>query len=168
MIGPNGSSLPSDHAARLSLNNEAHARPPEELSTRARISYIVLFGELDNRALESLCAQFGVGPPAEAASHFSADMGPFRLKWERHTEFTRYWFFVSAKGSADLFEQTALASVPVDWLDTLGGEVLVASHVELLPQPRTKLNREQAGAGPLRRERSGWIGSGRWTGAGLY
>lgn len=143
MIGADGQSLPEDHPARLSLNNEVHARPPEALPQRARISYIVLFGELELGPLYDLCVQFGVQPPAEGVNHFSADMGPFRLKWERHTEFTRYWFFVQTSSNRDLFGHTALESVPKEWLSTLAGQVLVASHVELLPLARTKLDEEQ-------------------------
>ena len=138
MIGKNGTYLPSDHPARLSLNNEIHARPPEALPRRARITYLVLFGVLDMAPLRDICTRFGIEPPADSANHFSADMGPFRLKWERHTEFTRYWFLVPAKGSTRLFEETALASVPQDWLKSLSGEVLVANHVELLPQPAAR------------------------------
>jgi uncharacterized membrane-anchored protein len=146
MIGAEGQALPKDHPARLSLNNEVHARPPEALPPRARVSYIVLFGELDMGPLYDLCVRFGVQPPAEGANHFSTDMGPFRLKWERHTEFTRYWFFVQTDANRDLFAKTALESVPQDWLKTLAGEVLVASHAELLPLTRAKLDEEKLAA----------------------
>jgi uncharacterized membrane-anchored protein len=95
--------------------------------------------------LEDLCERFAIQPPASGATHFSADMGPFRLKWERHTEFTRYWFLVPAKGRTGLFTETALVSVPQDWLKTLAGEVLVASHVEVVPIPKTKVNVDKLG-----------------------
>ena len=138
MTGISGQNLPGDHPARMALNNEVHARPPEALSPRMRISYIVLFGELDMGPLRELCTRYGVVAPGGEVNHFSADLGPFRLKWERHTEFTRYWFLVPAAGSARLFERTALEAVPADWMASLKGEVLVASHVELMPAPRAK------------------------------
>lgn len=143
MIGRDGHALPADHVARLPLNNEVHARPPEALPKRARLTYLVLFGELDMAPLADLCERFGVAPPAQGSNHFSVDLGPFRLKWERHTEFTRYWFIVPASGVADLFDITALEAVPKDWLQTLAGEVLVANHVEMLPLPGTKPDEEQ-------------------------
>ena len=143
MIGRDGHALPADHVARLPLNNEVHARPPEALPRRARLTYLVLFGELDMAPLVDLCERFGVAPPAQGSNHFSADLGPFRLKWELHTEFTRYWFFVPAKGVADLFGVTALEAVPRDWLQTLAGEVLVANHVEMLPLPKAKLDEDK-------------------------
>jgi uncharacterized membrane-anchored protein len=154
MIGRDGHALPADHAARLPLNNEVHARPPEALPKRTRLTYLVLFGELDMAPLADLCQRFGVLPPADGANHFSADLGPFRLKWERHTEFTRYWFFVPAKGVGNLFGVTALEAVPQDWLQTLAGEVLVANHVEMLPLPQAildedKLSKDNFGGNPL-------------------
>jgi uncharacterized membrane-anchored protein len=154
MIGRDGHALPADHAARLPLNNEVHARPPEALPKRTRLTYLVLFGELDMAPLADLCQRFGVLPPADGANHFSADLGPFRLKWERHTEFTRYWFFVPAKGVGNLFGVTALEAVPPDWLRTLAGEILVANHVEMLPLPQAildedKLSKDNFGGNPL-------------------
>ena len=143
MIGRDGNALPADHVARLPLNNEVHARPPEALPKRTRLTYLVLFGELDMAPLADLCQRFGVLPPADGANHFSADLGPFRLKWERHTEFTRYWFFVPAKGVGNLFGSTALEAVPRDWLQTLAGEILVANHVEMLPLPGAKLDEDK-------------------------
>lgn len=143
VIATGGQILPGDHPARMMLNNEVHARPPEALGPRMRISYVVLFGELDMAPLRDLCGKYGVEPPSDAANHFSADLGPFRLKWERHTEFTRFWFLVPATGANALFERTALEAVPVGWLKALKGEVLVATHVELLPAPRGKLNEEK-------------------------
>ena len=154
MIGRHGHVLPADHADRLPLNNEVHARPPEALPGRVRITYLVLFGELDMAPLADLCDRFGVLPPVVGTDHFSADLGPFRLKWERHTEFTRYWFFVPARGAGNLFGITALESVPQDWLQTLAGEILVANHVEMLPVPARKpdddkLSTEHFGGNPM-------------------
>jgi uncharacterized membrane-anchored protein len=143
MIGTYGYALPADHPARLPLNNEVHARPPEALPARTRVTYLVLFGVLDMAPVTDLCKRYGIQPPAESANHFSADLGPFRLKWERHTEFTRFWFLVPARGTSKLFEETALQAVPKDWLEALPGEVLVANHVELLPLPKPKLDEDK-------------------------
>lgn len=143
MNGVGAQALPKDHPARMALNNEVHARPPEALRARVRISYLVLFGELQMTKLQDLCGRYGVALPASSANHFSADFGPFRLKWERHTEFSRYWFEVSARGVSDLFERTALEAVPADWLEGLKGHLLIASHVELLPAPKGKVNEDK-------------------------
>jgi uncharacterized membrane-anchored protein len=55
-------------------------------------------------------------------------MGSFRVKWERHTEFTRYEFIVSDAG-AQPFERPAIERVPADWLRSLPGKVVAAVEI---------------------------------------
>ena len=128
--------LPADHPLRLELNDEAHARPPEALAGPLRLSFLAMYSDPAQRDAEweHLCAlvrRCGRTPPPRA-SHYSADLGAFRVKWERHTEFTRYKFIV-ADGGPDPFDPPALHSVPADWLAALPGEVMVATHAALLP-----------------------------------
>jgi len=127
--------LPSDHPLRIELNDEAHARPPEALAAPLRITFLALFSDATQREQEwehvcALARRYGHTPPARA-SHYSADLGPFRMKWERHTEFTRYKFIVA--GSGDPFDPPALQAVPADWLAALPGRIMVATHAALLP-----------------------------------
>ena len=127
--------LPSDHPLRIELNDEAHARPPEALAPPLRITFLALYSDATQREQEwehvcALARRYGHTPPARA-SHYSADLGPFRLKWERHTEFTRYKFIVA--GGGDPFDPPALQAVPADWLAALPGRIMVATHAALLP-----------------------------------
>ena len=127
--------LPSDHPLRIELNDEAHARPPEALDAPLRLTFLALYSDATQREQEwehvcALARRYGPTPPARA-SHYSADFGPFRLKWERHTEFTRYKFIVA--GNGDPFDTPALQAVPADWLAALPGRVMVATHAALLP-----------------------------------
>jgi uncharacterized membrane-anchored protein len=129
--------LPSDHPLRLALNEEMHARPPEALSAPLRLTFLALVSDPSMRAQEwehvsALARRYGVAPPPAGAAHFSADLGAFRLKWERHSEFTRYKFIVAGAGSGP-FDEPALRSVPTDWLADLPGQVMVATHAALLP-----------------------------------
>jgi uncharacterized membrane-anchored protein len=129
--------LPPDHPLRLALNDEMHARPPEALTAPLRLTFLALVSDpsLRTREWEHVCAlarRHGVPPPPAGAAHFSADLGTFRLKWERHSEFTRYKFIVTGAGS-DPFGEPALQSVPADWLAELPGQVMVATHATLLP-----------------------------------
>jgi uncharacterized membrane-anchored protein len=129
--------LPSDHPLRLALNEEMHARPPEALSAPLRLTFLALVSDPSMRTREweqvcELAQRYGVTPPPAGAAHFSADLGPFRLKWERHSEFTRYKFIVAGAGSGP-FDEPALQSVPADWLAELPGQVMVATHAALLP-----------------------------------
>ena len=124
--------LPGDHALRQKLNDEVHARPPESLYSPARVSYLALLSDAAQRdasflAVCALAARFDGPVPEAGGSHYSADLGPFRLKWERHSEFVRYT--VIAPGLSD---ETALSLVPVDWVASLPGELLVANHVDVL------------------------------------
>jgi uncharacterized membrane-anchored protein len=127
--------LPSDHPLRIELNDEAHARPPEALAAPLRITFLALYSDATQREQEwehvcALTRRYGHTPPARA-SHYSADLGPFRMKWERHTEFTRYKFIVA--GGGDPFDPPALQAVPADWLAALPGRIMVATHAALLP-----------------------------------
>ncbi len=129
--------LPANHPQRIQLNDEVHARPPELLVAPIRLSYLALFSDTAAReggysAVCALAERYGVAPPPKGANHYSADLGPFRIKWERHTEFVRYKFIIAGVGP-DPFADPAIAAVPVDWLASLPGQVMVATHVALLP-----------------------------------
>lgn len=128
--------LPQDHSQRLDLNDEVHARPPEPLLVPSRVSYLALIcdaaeREATWRAVCELCRDRGVQAPDDQALHFSADLGSFRLKWERHTEFVRFTFI--ATGSAgEPFARPAIGLVPRGWVAALPGRVMVALHAELI------------------------------------
>lgn len=128
--------LPKDHPSRTVLNDELHARPPEAMSAPLRISYLALFchPDLHGRQWEQvseLAARYGVAPPAAGANHFSADLGPFRLKWERHAEFSRFKF-IAPSGARLPFAAPAIGLVPEDWLRSLTGETMVAANIALV------------------------------------
>jgi uncharacterized membrane-anchored protein len=131
-------SLPPSHPLRAELNDEVHARPPEALVPPCRISHVALLPEDEASrdaslaALVALARRFGGPEPAPGATHYSADLGPFRLKWERHTEFSRFMVIVPGL-EADPFASTAMEALPGDWVAALPGRVIAAQHVALLP-----------------------------------
>ncbi len=127
--------LPANHPQRIQLNDEAHARPPAPKISPSRISYIALTHDGVRKgegwdAVSDLAARFGVAPPPVGANHYTANLGPFRVKWERHTEFLRYTFIAEGGGSAP-FADPAITLVPADWLAGLSGQLMVAAHVAL-------------------------------------
>jgi uncharacterized membrane-anchored protein len=129
--------LPPDYPDRFALNDEVHARPPDPLTAPCRVSYLALLSDWEQAAAEldhvgALASRFDAPPPEPGANHYSADLGPFRLKWERHTEFARYSFTADGAGE-DPFAEPVIQSVPADWIAALPGEVMVATHVALLP-----------------------------------
>ncbi len=126
-----------NHPLRTQLANEVHARPYELLTAPVQASHLAILADesllpQERQAITALCERFDVAPPAPTARHYSADMGMFRLKWERHTEFSTYTFFHAAPFSQP-FKDPAITQVPQEWLEQLPGELLAAIHVALLP-----------------------------------
>ena len=132
--------LPEDHPQRRSLADEVHARPFEPVATPSRLSYVALLVDPDQREperahLARLLARFGQPAPDPQATHLRAALGPLRLKWERHGEFSGYTFIAPGADAAAPFERTAGEQLPADWLQSLPGRTVVAAHATLLPAP---------------------------------
>jgi uncharacterized membrane-anchored protein len=128
--------LPSEHSERLALAEEVHARPPEALETPERASYLAVLVDQDERERErahvaALCERFGVAAPVPSATHFSATLGVFRLKWERHSEFSSYTFLVPGR-SPQPFSEPAAGFLPEGWLAAIPGKTIVAAHAKLI------------------------------------
>src|SRR5215471_15952323 len=129
---PSAQQLPPDHPQRMELSNEIHARPPEALTAPERATYVaVMVGrehrEREHAHLVSLCQHFGVAPPDPEVNHFRAELGELRVKWERHTEFSGYAFFIGGH-SDQPFEAPASALLPQGWLAAVPGRTMVAVH----------------------------------------
>lgn len=128
--------IPTDHPQRIELNDEVHARPPEALVAPLRLTFLALLTSVDTREQEwqhicKLLEHYGAPTPPAGASHVSADLGAFRLKWERHTEFSRYTFIDAGAGD-DPFAEPPLAAVPQSWIADLPGATVVAAHAALV------------------------------------
>jgi len=128
--------LPENHPQRFLLANEVHARPQEAMQPPVRVSYLALTVDPDARDAEhahvaALCTRYGAHPPPPDATHFSADLGPFRFTWEPHTEFTSYTFAQQGAG-AQPFADPAARTVPAEWLAAIPGRTVVALHADVL------------------------------------
>ncbi|TLU71036.1 DUF3422 family protein [Lichenicoccus roseus] len=135
-VRPAVPALPRDHPQRVVLNDEVHARPSEILVAPLRVSYLAIFAEGEERAqiwrhVQELARRHGAVPASDAVNHYSADLGPFRIKCERHTEFLRLVFIVEGRGQPESFDDPALQSVPADWLAALPGQLITAANVLL-------------------------------------
>ena len=136
-----------EHPLREELVLELHARPYEPLQPPEQASHLaVVTGEAEAAAsrdhLAQLCARYGAPPPAEDAGFYSQDLGPFRVRWERHTEFFTYSFFRQAPFDAP-FAQPVIELVPTDWLEALPGRVLGAVHVAVEPREYPERSAEE-------------------------
>jgi uncharacterized membrane-anchored protein len=128
--------LPPDHAQRLALADEVHARPPEPLETPSRATYVAVLVAPEQQALElahlgALCARHGAPGPTDGATHFAASLGEVRLKWERHGEFSGYTFFTPGH-SPTPFSEPPTSLLPPDWLARIPGVTVVAAHAKLI------------------------------------
>jgi len=133
--------LPGDHPERFVLAEEVHARPPEQLPTPARATYLAVLVDPEQRATETahlarLCERYAVPPPAREVTHFSARMGPLRLKWERHGEFSS-WTLIAPGAESAPFGEPASTLLPEGWLRNLPGRTLMAAHAVIAEAPAT-------------------------------
>lgn len=135
--------FPPDHALRATLADEVHARPPEAMRAPARASYVAVLIDAEHRSwelehLSTLCETLGVAPPQAGATHFRADFGSgptaFRLKWERHGEFSGYTVIASGIHEQP-FQNVAAALLPGGWLAGIPGATIAAVHAKLLAAP---------------------------------
>lgn len=129
------------HALRHELDQEFHARPFERLKTPSLISHLALLSgpghlaiDRDRAQVARLCEHYGVPPPAPHAVHLSVACGAFRLKWERHSEFSAYTFIASGRDT-DPFTDPPIGQLPPGWLAQLAGDLLVATHLDLRCEP---------------------------------
>ncbi len=137
-----------DHPERIRLNNELHARPFYTLPAPARISHIAMLtgeggGDADRAHVMKICARVGVNPPAADARHFVIDGGSFRLRWERHAEFSTYTVIVPGLGE-DPFRHPAIEKIPAEWLRELPGQRLVAVHLALFSREEPPAEKQLA------------------------
>ncbi len=134
-----------NHPLRVPLAAEIHSRPPVRLEAPEAITHLAVHGRNEPRApgdrlgmqsalLADFCARFGVPAPAGNAKYFFHDFGRFRLKWECHTEFASFTV-VNATSSplagATPFARMPSSELPEDWLLSLQGRLLVATHILL-------------------------------------
>ncbi|MFZ2266859.1 MAG: DUF3422 domain-containing protein [Azonexus sp.] len=127
----------AQHPLRQHLNDEVHTRPPIPLEAPVLISFLSFIREADGQAAERshigrLYAHLGLAGEARPdAAHLIIDGPGFRLKWEQHGEFSTYTFFTAPK-QAPRSGETALDMAPADWVKEIPGQVIAATHLELL------------------------------------
>jgi len=134
-----------DHPQRISLHNEIHARPPEPMAPPLAITHVVMLADAAARAasrehLSALLRDHHQPALDEQTTHSRHNLGGYRLRWERHTEFVSWTFMRPLAGDVAAIDATtgeipptAIAAVPMSWLDALPGERLVALHVWAWP-----------------------------------
>jgi uncharacterized membrane-anchored protein len=129
-----------DHPLRYPLADELHARPFVGLDAPGRALFLAIKPEdgaaerdpaADLAHLTAFIDLHGGPHPFPGASHYSAEFGRFRLKWERHTEFVSYTLYETGP-TRQLFQAELVGHLPDDWLAAAPGKVISAIQVEVL------------------------------------
>ncbi len=123
-----------DHPQRAVIAAELHARPFESLSAPLQATHLAMIGgdpESDRAHVAKLCETYEQVQPPAGSTHHSADMGGFRLRWERHTEFSTYTFFTGdhVADANDPFAHPPLNRLPGEWLENIHGELVSGMHL---------------------------------------
>ena len=131
---------PAQHPLRAVLHNEVHARPPGVMSAPLAIAHIVMLADAAGREasrahLAALLRDYHRNLPDVDASHMRVDLGPFRVRWELHTEFVSWTFTVPTQAQAfgETDPASALDDVPHRWLAQLPGECLCSMNLWVMP-----------------------------------
>jgi uncharacterized membrane-anchored protein len=138
---------PPDHPLRFALSEEMHVRIfPAMKSPERLFQLMMLTGEggykADRAHVDRLCKHFGKAPLLHDIKHFNADLGPFHLHWESHTEFSTYSFIQQGDFSTP-FDDTILKHIPESWLKTLPGTVLRATQLAILDKKAAEPSAEE-------------------------
>jgi len=124
-----------DHPLRRQLNDEVHARPYELLAAPLRLEHHARLTDdvaAERALIAEMCAQHGLQAPADDAVFLSLDFGSWRLRWERHTEFST-WTLIVPGPFADPFA-TPQHGLDDTWRARLPGARMVALKLALEPQ----------------------------------
>lgn len=124
-----------DHPLRRALVDELHVRRIPPFAAPLNMTQIVMFTADQapsdvRRHAETLCARFGAPQPIRER-YFSAQLGDIHFVWESHSEFSTYSFVRAGRVRAP-FEESVLAGVPLDWIESLPGQTIRATQVVVL------------------------------------
>ena len=132
--------LPPDDALRAVLHNEVHARPPARIRLPALVVYVAVLNEGVTREAE--CAHLRRLSGQEALrvddlrdNFLRLRLAGHTLKWERHSEFTRYSIVqpLTERALPGAAEPELLSSLAVDadWLRAIPGHTVAAIKLAL-------------------------------------
>ena len=132
-----------DHPLRYALANELHARPFPSLTSPAMAVFLAIKQPSDAVArdrgddlahLTRLLDRHGAAHPQPGATHYSARIGRYWLKWEQHTEFVTYTAFCDGAGDRP-FDPAEFEVFPDDWLSAAPGQRLTSALVRIGTSP---------------------------------
>lgn len=132
-----------DHPLRYQLANELHARPFPTISAPSTVIYFAVKQPTaavardrskDVEHLIELLDRYGVSHPTPGATHHSATLGRYQLKWEQHTEFVSYMLYCDGVGDRP-FDPADFDAFPTDWMAKAPGQVIASAMIRVMPRP---------------------------------
>ena len=133
--------LPPDDALRATLHNEVHARPPAHVRLPALIVNVAVLNvdvtrEQECAHLRLLPGQQGLALESLQGNFLRLPCGHYTVKWERHTEFTRYSIVqalpAQAQLGADEPELMPALAVTPEWLRSIPGRTVAAVQLAMV------------------------------------
>lgn len=133
--------LPQDDPLRTELHDEVHARPPARIRLPALVVYVAVLNEGVSRQdelehLRALPGQQALTADDLRRNFLRLRLGGCTLKWERHTEFTRYSLVQplpdAALPPASDPELLSALALPPEWLQGIPGRTVAAIKLVML------------------------------------
>lgn len=161
--------LPPDDPLRATLHNEVHARPSSRVRLPALIVYVAVLNagitrEQECAHLRTLPGQQDLPPDSLRSSFLSLHCAGYTIKWERHTEFTRYSIVQTLPDTALLgAAQPELLGAPAvspEWLSRIPGRTITAIQLAMVPG-------ELSEHSTLMRQALSWFGARTLVGSQL-
>lgn len=132
---------PPDDPLRRSLHDEVHARPTARIRLPALLIYVAVLNDGISREAEcahlrELPGQGELSIEALRGGFLRLRLGGWTLKWERHTEFSRYTLVQPLPDGAELGrDQPDLLEglvVTTDWLRRIPGRTIAAIEMAMV------------------------------------
>jgi uncharacterized membrane-anchored protein len=133
--------LPVDDALRRALHNEVHARPSARVRLPALIVYVAVLNagisrEEEWQHLRRLPGHAELMLDSLNGNFLRLRCDGFTVKWERHTEFTRYSIVQALPAHAGWGSQSPELALQVvtgsEWLRSIPGKTVAAIHLGML------------------------------------
>ncbi len=133
--------LPLDDPQRTMLHNEVHMRPNATISVPALVVFVAVCNQHVTREdecehLRTLPNQNDLALNQLKNNFLRVNCDNFTVKWERHSEFTRYSIVQElpeqVKSLAADFELSAVLKIAPNWLKNIPGETIAAIELVFL------------------------------------
>lgn len=133
--------LPADDGQRAMLHNEVHARPSARIRLPALVIYVAVLNEGISREqecehLRRLPGQQDLMPERLQGNFLRLRFEGYTVKWERHTEFTRYSIVqpLPKRAWLDASDPELLTSLVVapQWLREIPGRTIAAIKLAMV------------------------------------